>query len=86
MNAKEFKELKKTLEIKVNESIRDFNRTNQLGVRLEVAHISRISMYVDGVNDTLKILAEKNDLRYVPFRWPTCKKGKNLNYSEIKIS
>ena len=86
MNAKEFRELKKDLENKVNESIRGFNGTNQLDARLEADHISRISMYADGVNNTLKILAEKNDLRYVPFRWPTYKKGKDPNYSEIKIS
>ncbi len=85
MNSKEFTKLRKTLEAKVNESIRGFNTITHLSVRQEEDHRSRVSMYVDGVNEVLKTIAEQNDIKYKQIRWPVYDGKKGADYSQIKI-
>ena len=84
MNSKEFTELKKSLEAKVNESIRGFNTTeHSSGVDNAIA-FARVAYYVAGVNEVLRTIADKTDLEYKDIEWPSYKHSPP-DYSEVRI-
>lgn len=70
MNQKEFSQLRETLKKNIENKISDFLEENHLDEKLKLNHVSRLQMYVEGINTTLKTIAEESGLRYRSFKSP----------------